>query len=80
VVTGMDSRRIGTIAAEHGVPLHELTPQTVSLEEAFMELTRDAVKYRCGLFSVSRCARAREYLDSDLGSGDLNGALTPLSP
>jgi len=45
VVTGLDSRRIGTIAAEHGVPLHELTPQTVSLEEAFMELTRDAVEY-----------------------------------
>jgi len=45
VVTGLDSRRIGTIAAEHEVPLHGLTPQTVSLEEAFMELTRDAVEY-----------------------------------
>jgi len=29
---------------------------------------------RRGLFNVSRCARAKEYLDSDLGSGDLNGA------
>jgi ABC-2 type transport system ATP-binding protein len=45
VVTGLDSRQIGMIAAEHGVPLHELTPQTVSLEEAFMELTKDAVEY-----------------------------------
>jgi ABC-2 type transport system ATP-binding protein len=45
VVTGLDPRQIGTIAAEQGVPLHELTPQTVSLEEAFMELTKDAVEY-----------------------------------
>ena len=46
LVSGLDSRRIGTIAAEHAVPLYELTPQTASLEEAFMELTSDAVEYR----------------------------------
>ncbi|MFJ2237405.1 ABC transporter ATP-binding protein [Streptomyces sp. NPDC087859] len=46
LVTGRGSREIGVIAARHGVPLYELTPQSVSLEEAFMELTRDEVEYQ----------------------------------
>ncbi|QFQ95113.1 ATP-binding cassette domain-containing protein [Streptomyces phaeolivaceus] len=46
VVAGRDAREIGAIAAEHGVPLYELTPQAVSLEEAFMQLTHDAVEYQ----------------------------------
>ena len=44
-VTGMSARAIGLKAAEHGIPLFELTSKAVSLEEAFMELTRDAVEY-----------------------------------
>jgi ABC-2 type transport system ATP-binding protein len=48
LVSGRDAREIGAIAARHGVPLHELAPQTVSLEEAFMQLTRDAVEYHSG--------------------------------
>ncbi|WP_333777776.1 ABC transporter ATP-binding protein [Streptomyces sp. IBSBF 3136] len=44
-VTGMSAREIGLKAAEHGIPLFELTSKAVSLEEAFMELTRDAVEY-----------------------------------
>ncbi|KUN78271.1 multidrug ABC transporter ATP-binding protein [Streptomyces bungoensis] len=44
-VTGMSARRIGLKAAEHGIPLFELSTKAVSLEEAFMELTRDAVEY-----------------------------------
>ncbi|GHD91069.1 ATP-binding cassette domain-containing protein [Streptomyces naganishii] len=44
-VTGLSAREIGLKAAEHGIPLFELTTKTVSLEEAFMELTRDAVEY-----------------------------------
>lgn len=46
IVAGRDAREIGAIAAEHGVPLYELTPQAVSLEEAFMQLTQDAVEYQ----------------------------------
>ncbi|MFI5792328.1 ABC transporter ATP-binding protein [Streptomyces sp. NPDC051677] len=46
LVTGRDAREIGTIAAQHGVPLYELTPQAVSLEAAFMDLTRDVVEYQ----------------------------------
>ncbi|MEU0600877.1 ATP-binding cassette domain-containing protein [Streptomyces sp. NPDC006393] len=44
-VTGVSAREIGLKAAEHGIPLFELTTKAVSLEEAFMELTRDAVEY-----------------------------------
>ncbi|MEV5955409.1 ABC transporter ATP-binding protein [Streptomyces sp. NPDC051987] len=46
LVTGRDARQIGRIAAEHGVALYELTPQAVSLEAAFMDLTRDVVEYQ----------------------------------
>ncbi|MET8563522.1 ATP-binding cassette domain-containing protein [Streptomyces flaveolus] len=44
-VTGFSAREIGLKAAEHAIPLFELTTKAVSLEEAFMELTRDAVEY-----------------------------------
>jgi ABC-2 type transport system ATP-binding protein len=44
-VTGTSPRSIGTKAAEHGIALYELTSRSVSLEEAFMELTKDAVEY-----------------------------------
>ncbi|MFD1047554.1 ABC transporter ATP-binding protein, partial [Kibdelosporangium lantanae] len=44
-VTGMTSEEIGTIAAEHRIPLFELTPVHASLEEVFMDLTRDSVEY-----------------------------------
>jgi ABC-2 type transport system ATP-binding protein len=45
-VTGLSSDRIGRIAADAAVALAELTPQQPSLEEAFMEMTRDAVEYQ----------------------------------
>ena len=44
-VRGLNSEQIGRTAAENGIVLHELTPQQASLEEAFMELTGDAVEY-----------------------------------
>ncbi|SOE64333.1 ABC-2 type transport system ATP-binding protein [Streptomyces sp. OV198] len=44
-VTGLSARAIGLKAAEHGIPLFELSSRTVSLEQAFMDLTRDAVEY-----------------------------------
>ena len=44
-VTGLTARAIGLKAAEHGLALFELTEQTVSLEEAFMELTKESVEY-----------------------------------
>ncbi|MGW2642314.1 ATP-binding cassette domain-containing protein [Streptomyces sp. NPDC001348] len=45
-VTGLSARAIGLRAAEHGIPLSELSSRTVSLEQAFMDLTGDAVEYQ----------------------------------
>jgi ABC-2 type transport system ATP-binding protein len=42
-VTGLPADRIGALASEHRIPLHELTTRSASLEEAFMELTADSV-------------------------------------
>jgi ABC-2 type transport system ATP-binding protein len=44
-VTGVAAARIGELAAQAGVVLHELTPQMASLEEAFLELTADSLEY-----------------------------------
>jgi ABC-2 type transport system ATP-binding protein len=44
-VTGTDSAAIGLVAARAAIPLIELTPQQATLEEAFMEITRDAVEF-----------------------------------
>lgn len=44
-VTGVDARHIGRVAAEHRIPLYRLATDSVSLEEAFMKLTHDAVEY-----------------------------------
>jgi ABC-2 type transport system ATP-binding protein len=45
VVSGMPAARIGDLAAECGLALHELTPQRARLEAAFMQLTGDSVEY-----------------------------------
>ena len=45
-VTGLDAARIADLAAENRLPVHELSPQRASLEEAFIELTRDTVEFR----------------------------------
>jgi ABC-2 type transport system ATP-binding protein len=45
-VTGLTAAQIGDAANEAGIPLHELTPQQASLEEAFMTLTREEIEYK----------------------------------
>src|SRR5205814_1317734 len=45
-VTGMTAAQIGETAAANRIALHELTPLHASLEEAFMELTREAVEFK----------------------------------
>jgi ABC-2 type transport system ATP-binding protein len=42
---GTTAEQIGETAASHGIVLHELSPQSASLEEAYMSLTQDAVEY-----------------------------------
>ena len=45
-VSGLTAAQIGDAAAEAGIALHELTPLQASLEEAFMDLTREDVEFR----------------------------------
>jgi ABC-2 type transport system ATP-binding protein len=53
-VQGLGAERIGDLASANGVTIHELTPQQASLEEAFMDLTREDVEYRAqGLEEVA---------------------------
>ena len=52
-VHGLASERIGEIAAQHGLVLHELTPLQATLEDAFMSLTGDSVEYHAGAFDIS---------------------------
>jgi ABC-2 type transport system ATP-binding protein len=44
-VAHLEAARIGELASANGVVLHELTPRRGSLEDAFMELTRESVEY-----------------------------------
>ena len=48
-VTGCDPVKIGDIAAKRGISVHELTPRSASLEEAYLEITDESVQYRAGL-------------------------------
>ncbi|UCM90550.1 ATP-binding cassette domain-containing protein [Streptomyces marincola] len=45
-VEGVPAARVGEIAAENGLVLHELSHRQASLEEAFMRLTQGAVEYQ----------------------------------
>ena len=45
LASGMTSAEIGELAARRTLTIHELSPQRASLEDAFMELTQDAVEF-----------------------------------
>jgi ABC-2 type transport system ATP-binding protein len=47
-ISGLSAQQVGETAAAHGIVLHELTPMQASLEEAFMELTREDVEFKAG--------------------------------
>jgi ABC-2 type transport system ATP-binding protein len=48
VATGLSAAAIGELAADRILTVHELSPLRGSLEDAFMELTHDAVEFRTG--------------------------------
>ncbi len=52
-VTGLTVGQIGQAALDAGVVLHGLTPHEASLEEAFMEMTRDAVDFHAHVGSAT---------------------------
>jgi ABC-2 type transport system ATP-binding protein len=45
-VSGIAPERAVALLGESGVPFSEMTPHHASLEEAYMELTRDEVEFR----------------------------------
>ncbi|MCO1654394.1 ATP-binding cassette domain-containing protein [Pseudonocardia humida] len=62
LITGMTAAEVGGLAALHGVALAELTPRRATLEEAFLELTRDSVEYPVG-------GSVPERVDGAVGAG-----------
>jgi ABC-2 type transport system ATP-binding protein len=52
-VEGMTSAQIGDLASRDRLTVHELAPVLASLEDAFMELTQDAVEYRSSTMALS---------------------------
>ncbi|HWF15064.1 MAG TPA: ABC transporter ATP-binding protein [Acidimicrobiales bacterium] len=44
-ISGLSAPQIGDLAGTNGIFLHELATQSASLEEAFMELTRESVEF-----------------------------------
>jgi len=48
VISGVDLEEIGRVAARHQIVLYELTRIESSLEDAYLDLTADAVEYRTG--------------------------------
>ena len=47
-VSGATAEQIGTAAWRAQLPVYELTPEHASLEEAFMQVTKDSIEYHAG--------------------------------
>ncbi len=45
-IEGLEAAQVGDLAASNGYVLHELTPQQVTLEEAFMDITQGELEFR----------------------------------
>ena len=55
-VTGISAAAIGELAGAQGIVLHELSPQDASLEEAYLDLTRDSVEYHADVPTAGKVA------------------------
>ena len=53
-VSGLPAERVVTLLSERGLPFSEVAPHRASLEEAYMELTRDAGEFTGGAVVGSR--------------------------
>jgi ABC-2 type transport system ATP-binding protein len=76
-VSGLDGPRIGDLAARLGIAVHELTPQTASLEEAFMELTRDSVEFHGEGDPLTVPASSLSKAGDDVATGRVHQELRP---
>jgi ABC-2 type transport system ATP-binding protein len=55
MVSGFSAERVVALMTAQAIPFAEVTAHRATLEEAYMELTRDAVEYRAG--SAGQAAR-----------------------
>jgi ABC-2 type transport system ATP-binding protein len=46
IISGLAAEKVVTLLGESGVPFSEVSAHRATLEEAYMELTRDAVEFR----------------------------------
>jgi ABC-2 type transport system ATP-binding protein len=46
IISGLAAEKIVALLGESGVPFSEVSAHRATLEEAYMELTRDAVEFR----------------------------------
>jgi ABC-2 type transport system ATP-binding protein len=53
-ITGLSIEHIGELARSAGICLHELSWQRPSLEDVFMEMTRDSVEYHATVMAAAR--------------------------
>jgi ABC-2 type transport system ATP-binding protein len=58
VVSGIAQEQLGDLAFDNGIRLHELAPLQASLEQAFMELTKDSVEFHAAVPTGSTGATA----------------------
>ncbi|MCU1488911.1 MAG: multidrug transporter ATP-binding protein [Acidimicrobiaceae bacterium] len=69
-VRGIRAEQVGEVAAELGVVLHELSPMEASLEEAYLELTGEAVEYRGGAGRGPDAADPTSVAQADVTAGE----------
>jgi ABC-2 type transport system ATP-binding protein len=55
-VSGLDAAAIAGLAAARDIPVHELTPRHASLEEAYLDITKDSVEYHAWSQAAERTA------------------------
>jgi ABC-2 type transport system ATP-binding protein len=58
LITDMDLAAIGDLAFDNGIRLHRLSPLQASLEQAFMELTKDSVEFHAAVPATSAAVPA----------------------
>ncbi|WP_367125136.1 ABC transporter ATP-binding protein [Streptomyces phytohabitans] len=71
-VVGPGASAIGDLARDHGVAVHELTPELSSLEEVYTELARSSVEYGTGGANGdggAASARSRTRTRTTVGKG-----------
>ncbi|MCW3014892.1 MAG: multidrug transporter ATP-binding protein [Solirubrobacterales bacterium] len=59
-ISGLPIDAVGDLARDAGIALHELSPQLATLEEAFMELTRDSVEFHAHAVPASTPGAIKE--------------------